>query len=399
MIPDAAKCPFFLRRVDDETDLVTRNILSVPIKLKDQTIGVVSVVNKNYGEFDTTDTELLSMVAGTIALPIENTRIHEELRKSYQELKTLNQAKDKVINHLAHELKTPVSILDASLKLLLKKLTASGRENPLIEKIVDRGRRNLTRILDIQYEAEDLLKKKDFKAYHILNRLVDACKDELNVLVESETDSADIINRISNTIETLFGPKELQSKTFFPNTYLTRQMDRLKPEFQHRKCRVSAHIHPTDSIFIPVEIFEIITQGIIRNAIEYTPDHGKIEIILNASENGPELIVTDRGIGFTREKLQLIFKNYFSPPDSIDYSTKNPFDFNAGGRGFDLLRIKLFSERYHFKLKIKSTRCGVIPEDTDICPGDIHLCRACRIPEDCFTSGGSTIRIQFNQSR
>ena len=104
-IPDTSKCSFFLKRVDDETDLVTRDILSVPIKLKDQTIGVVSVVNQMLGEFDDTDIELLSTVTSTIALPIENTRIHEELRKSYEELKTLNHAKDRVINLLPMNLK------------------------------------------------------------------------------------------------------------------------------------------------------------------------------------------------------------------------------------------------------------------------------------------------------
>ncbi|MFA5903753.1 MAG: PAS domain S-box protein, partial [Desulfobacula sp.] len=69
MIPDVSQCSFFLRRVEEETDLVTKNMLSVPIQLQDRTIGVVSVVNKLHGEFDTTDMELLAMVTSTIALP------------------------------------------------------------------------------------------------------------------------------------------------------------------------------------------------------------------------------------------------------------------------------------------------------------------------------------------
>ncbi len=399
IILDAANCPFFLRRVDDETDLVTKNMLSVPIKLKDRTIGVISVVNKHHGEFDTTDVELLSMVTNTIALPIENTRIHEELKKSYQELKTLNRAKDNVINHLAHELKTPVSVLGASMKLLSKKLTASGVEDPLIEKIFTRGQRNLSRILDIQYEVEDLLRKKDFKAYHILNRLLDACKDELTVLIENETDNIDLTNRVHDAIETLFGPKKIQSKSLLVDEYLTNQINRLRPEFRHRNCILNTRIDKNVPVYIPPEILDIITRGIIRNAVEYTPDAGKIDILLKNTGNNPELIVRDYGIGFTKEKLHLIFENYFTPPESIDYSTKRPYDFNAGGRGFDLLRIKIFSERYHFKIWIDSNRCDVIPKDTDLCPGDIHLCRACTTPSDCFASGGTSIHIKFSTTR
>jgi signal transduction histidine kinase len=336
------------------------------------------------------------MVTNTIALPIENTRIHEELKKSYQELKTLNRAKDNVINHLAHELKTPVSILAASMKLLSKKLTASGVEDPLIEKIFTRGQRNLNRILDIQYEVEDLLRKKDFKAYHILNRLLDACKDELTVLIESETDNINLINRVHDAIETLFGPSKIQSRSLLLDEYLTNRIDQLRPGFRHRNCLLSTRIDKNVPVYIPPEILDIITRGIIRNAFEYTPDAGKIDIILKNTGNDPELIITDSGIGFTKEKLHLIFENYFTPPESIDYSTKKPYDFNAGGRGFDLLRIKIFSERYHFKIWIDSKRCGVIPKDNDVCPGDIQLCPACTTPRDCFASGGTSIHIKFS---
>ena len=338
------------------------------------------------------------MVTNTIALPIENTRIHEKLRESYKELKTLNRAKGKVINHLAHELKTPVAVLSASMKLLSKKLAELGLENKLIEKIFTRGQRNLNRILDIQYEVEDLLRKKDFKAYHILNKLLDACKDELMILIESETENVDIINRVHNTIENLFGPKEIKSQSLLFDEYLTKQIERLRPKFRHRKCLLNTQIDKNVPVYIPPEILDIITNGIIRNAFEYTPDAGKIDIILKNTQDYPELIVTDYGIGFTKEKLHLIFENYFSPPESMDYSTKNPYDFNAGGRGFDLLRIKIFSERYHFKIWIDSNRCGNIPEDNDICPGDIHLCRACTTIDDCFNSGGTIVHIKFQRS-
>ena len=107
------------------------------------------------------------------------------------------------------------------------------------------------------------------------------------------------------------------------------------------------------------------------------------------------MIITDSGIGFTKEKLYLIFENYFAPPDSINYSTKNPYDFNAGGRGFDLLRIKIYSESYNFKIKIDSRRCNVIPNDNDICPGDIYLCQACNNQNDCYKRGGTSINIKF----
>ncbi|MCA1795603.1 MAG: ATP-binding protein, partial [Desulfobacteraceae bacterium] len=155
----------------------------------------------------------------------------------------------------------------------------------------------------------------------------------------------------------------------------------------------------TPPVHIPKEIFDIIITGLIRNAIEYTPDGGKIDIFVTKTNHHPTLVITDYGIGFTREKLHLIFENYFTPPDSSEYTTKTHYAFNAGGRGFDLLRIKLFSERYHFTLDIDSTRCRFIPSDTDTCPGNIRHCTFCTVPDDCYNSGGTTLRLVFSDNK
>ncbi len=65
-----------------------------------------------------------------VALPIENARINDELQRSYEEVKSYNRAKDRVIHHLSHELKTPVSVLAASLNLLNKKISGEAGQRP-----------------------------------------------------------------------------------------------------------------------------------------------------------------------------------------------------------------------------------------------------------------------------
>ncbi len=65
----------------------------------------------------------------------------------------------------------------------------------------------------------------------------------------------------------------------------------------------------------------------------------------------------------------------------------------AGGRGADLLRMKIFSERYDFRIDMKSSRCGFIPQTSDICPGRISECDFCETEEDCYQSGGTTFSI------
>ena len=137
-------------------------------------------------------------------------------------------------------------------------------------------------------------------------------------------------------------------------------------------------------------------EGLVRNAIENTPDLGSINISVCNRLAGPELEVSDRGVGITRENQRLIFESYFTTHDTLQYSSRKPYDFNAGGKGFDLLRMKIFSERYNFKIHTTSRRCGYIPSDQDICPGDIKRCEHCKTVEDCLRSGQTTIKVQFN---
>jgi hypothetical protein len=79
----------------------------------------------------------------------------------------------------------------------------------------------------------------------------------------------------------------------------------------------------------------------------------------------------------------------------MQYSSRNPYDVGAGGKGFDLLRMRIFSERYDFKLKMKSRRCNLLADDSEACAGYIKNCVYSGKSEDCLDSGGTTVTVQF----
>ena len=54
------------------------------------------------------------------------------------------------------------------------------------------------------------------------------------------------------------------------------------------------------------------------------------------------------------EEIEQLFHGFFHTGDTGDYSSGKPFDFKAGGKGLDLLRSKLFSERYGFDIQVES---------------------------------------------
>ena len=394
IVPDYPQSPYFFPVVDMKSGYQTLNMLDVPIQIPERMIGVLCAVNKKDGEFDRTDVEFLSAIASAVAFPIENARINEELRLSYEEVQTLSRAKDRVIHHLSHELKTPVSVLSASLGLLEKKLPAMDND-PGTRRILERAQRSLTRILGMQYQVQDILRQRDYRAHNLLSALMDSCSDVLETLADEtcETGAASLI--IRNRIHELFGPAETVSEEIQLDVFTESVIRELEPRFSHRKCRIHRHITPTAPVFIPRDVLYKIIEGLLRNAVENTPDHGVIEIAVRGPASGAELEVRDFGIGITAENQKLIFESHVSTSEPLQYATKKPYDFHAGGKGFDLLRMKIFSERYHFSIRMRSSRCIYIPEDTDLCPGDIERCRHCRTLQDCIRSGGTTMTVNF----
>jgi PAS domain S-box-containing protein len=400
IVPDTSRSPFFFQQVDDKAGYRTRSMLDVPIQLENRMIGVLCAVNKKAGGFDQTDVELLSTIASMVALPIENARINEALEKSYEEVTGLNRAKDRVIHRLSHELKTPVSVLSASLALLGRKMAQKGDPGPL--RILDRAGRNLQRILDMQYQVEDILRDGDYQTHRVLSLLLDTCSDELEMLFAEvldepgpDNDNDNLIRRVREKIDALFAPRDDILQQVDLSRFVPELLGRIGSKFAHRGCRVIPFIEPAPCVRIPIEVLEKIIEGLVRNAVENTPDQGQIEVMVHHGVHGPVLTVRDFGVGVTAEHHRMLLESYVSTTDPMLYASKKRYDFNAGGKGFDLLRMKIFSERYHFKIDIASSRCMFIPGEEDLCPGRIADCVHCSDTKDCLNSGGTTVTVRF----
>jgi signal transduction histidine kinase len=393
IIHDTAEDPDYYPGVDEQLNVLTKNMLIVPLRNSDRIIGVLNAVNKKAGRFDNTDLELLKMISGTVALSVENARVSSQLKDAYDEVISLNRAKDRVINHLSHELKTPVSILMASINLIARRLGTfpDGGWSPTLE----RAKRNLERILELQYELEDIMHDREYRTHGLLSFLLDECTDELESLIAEEIGEGAVNNRIRNRIEEIFGPGRGEITENDIGDILTETLNILKPQYSHRDVEVVEDIKETSPVRISKEALSKTLAGLIRNAIENTPDEGRIEVFVINKQDGVEFTLRDYGIGITEVDQKRIFEGFYPTQETMQYSSKRPFDFNAGGKGADLLRIRIFSERYHFQIHMESLRCRFIPQKDNICPGSISRCVFCSGKEDCQNSGGTTFNLFF----
>jgi sigma-B regulation protein RsbU (phosphoserine phosphatase) len=80
-VPDVARDPRYLPWVAD-----CKSELAVPLLVKDRCIGVLDLESPEYDAFGKKDVEVLSALAGQVAVAIENARLYEALRNNEERI-------------------------------------------------------------------------------------------------------------------------------------------------------------------------------------------------------------------------------------------------------------------------------------------------------------------------
>lgn len=76
--------PRFFRGVDDRIEFKTRNLICVPVKVKERAIGVLEAINKKGGEdFDEEDLSLFLSLSDQVAIALDNARLYQELEEMF----------------------------------------------------------------------------------------------------------------------------------------------------------------------------------------------------------------------------------------------------------------------------------------------------------------------------
>lgn len=85
LVPDVLKDKRFYKRVDEETDFVTRSILAVPLVVRGRVVGVAEALNKKGdGAFVRDDVELFEAFARHAAVAVENAKLYAQLEELFR---------------------------------------------------------------------------------------------------------------------------------------------------------------------------------------------------------------------------------------------------------------------------------------------------------------------------
>jgi PAS domain S-box-containing protein len=259
--------------------------------------------------------------------------------------KSMEQARQRAVDLLSHELMTPISIIEANLKAMDK----PGLSGTARKSMSDRIKRNLNRLKDLQLIVQEIVDTPPFR------------------------------------------PTPLRLDTFIGGA-----VQLIRTECTDRPVIFTTRLETLETAIFDQRILEMILRTLLKNAVENTPDEGEIVISLSRQANGVRLEIKDYGVGIPARDMEFIFKGFHNTRNTEQYSTRKPYVFNAGGKGLELMRLKILSAEGTFDITFTSHRCRYIPESSDKCCGRISECRFIKDLEGCRQSGQTTFSVFFH---
>lgn len=244
-----------------------RSYLGVPIVLKDERIGALVVLNRTIKDFSERDIFFLQQLAAEAAVAIHHAVLFAELKRLNDDLERANQESSQFLARLAHELKTPLTVITGILEVMNMGTTGelSDKQKSALGKIQEQSRA-LLRMLN------DLLNLSRIKA--------GAIPLDITPMIVGE---------------------------------LVRSLQPLVDELQRKSgLGVVWNIEPNIPIMITDGAkLEAILQNLIVNAFKYTPE-GEVCIRIKnqPASKSVMFVVEDTGKGLAPEQLSRIFEGY-----------------------------------------------------------------------------------------
>lgn len=285
-----------------------QSALVVPIKIKDEVVGLLVVLREKPRPFSGSNQNLLEAVADYASISLVNARLFRALEDRARSLQQAAEAaqvseriKGEILQNVSHELRTPL-------------MAAIGYVDVLLDG----------QIGNLSKEQMESLKITQQKLQHLAS------------IVENMT-----------SLNELDMPKKLV-KTNLKD--LARQaLGRFQHTAQQNGVALLAEL-PAGNVFAmasPAHIAKVF-DGLLSNAIKFSPQGGQVTVQMETLRDGQaHVIIQDSGTGIDPKHLPRIFDPFYQ----ADGSTTRRF----GGLGIGLALVKEIIEAHKGKVWAEST--------------------------------------------
>jgi len=247
-------------RIIDEMGFTS--YIMVPVRSADEVIGALTLVTAESGRrYDENDVSVAEEIGRRAGLAVERARLYRASEEGREALLRSNKAKDDFLGIVSHELRSPLTVVLGSARLLQDRGHLIGDEDraDLLNSITSEAAK-MTRLV------ENLL---------LLARL------ELGQpVVKSPVDLQEVVERVLDTVR------------------------------DHRDVVLTDNFHSEYVLAEPTFLEEIL-MNLVGNADKYSPDGEAFEVLLERRGGGISFHILDTGPGVDEVELPRIFDSFY----------------------------------------------------------------------------------------
>jgi PAS domain S-box-containing protein len=270
LVNQANQDPRFDPQIDALTQITTQSIIAAPLLVKNTVFGVIEALNRETGSFDPRDLELLSTVAGSAAIAIENAGLYQAEREQYRRLQQsqaqLVQAEKmtalgRLAATLAHEINNPLQAITSDLEL----------------------------ILDFPLDKDEQLAR-------------------LRVIRQE----IDRLSEMTRSVLTFSRPSLAPRRIVAITDLIKQTLSLAHKKLQHSHIQVTTQWQVEPLVrAVPDQLVQVFLNVII-NAIEAIYDHGQIHISVEVEDEQVIVRLSNDGPTIASEDLARIFEPFFT---------------------------------------------------------------------------------------
>ncbi len=396
--------PLVIKQRDEEERLVDERV-----------IGVMNVFNKRFDEdFGTDDMRLLEMLAEQAAAVISNAQLYIQLTEEKEELQEAFESINvgvivvnshgivRLLNTAAAQMLTvspgeysgkPVDevVPEGEVKDLLTS-TLEKAEERTVEITTDdedgkiyqaqttlmsrEGSREIESVVAIFNDITEIRRVERMKTAfvstvsHELRTPLTSIKGFISTLLEDDEGMYDdetrrefliIINeecdRLTRLISDLLNVSKIESgrglDLQLSDVDLAQLLRRIASNHQPytKKHQISAQAPDDLTIRADADKLTQILDNLVGNAVKYSPNGGKVEIVATKEEDGVRIDVIDEGLGIPERHRDHIFQRFHQVDDDVDHKS-------IGGTGIGLYLVQHLAQAHGGKVWLDSSEVG-----------------------------------------
>jgi len=243
-----------------------RSLLAVPLLREDHLLGALAVNRKSAGEFTPESIDLLKTFATQSALAIQNARLFREIEIKSREVEIASQHKSDFLANMSHELRTPLNAIIGFSEVLYERMFGeiNDKQAEYLSDILESGRHLLS----------------------LINDILDLSKIEAGRM-ELEPSEFDLPSAIENTL--ILVRERAQRRAITLGHTVDERIGTIRAD--ERKVKQ-------------------VLLNLLSNALKFTPEGGRIDVVAGAHDGVTEISVTDTGVGIAPEDQEAVFEEF-----------------------------------------------------------------------------------------